>query len=84
MEQAPAAAGTKTTGHGTSVFSKDGSIGKQFTAEQGGIGGAAQKVGGPLDKDGAIGELSYFLPSVSRKERHIHSLFFRLGDWLID
>jgi hypothetical protein len=55
MVQPPA--GSKTSGHGTSVFSKDGAIGKQFTAEQGGIGGAAQKVGGPLDKDGVIGGL---------------------------
>ncbi|KAK5044609.1 hypothetical protein LTR84_010623 [Exophiala bonariae] len=50
------AAGQKTTGHGTSIFSKDGAIGKQFTADQGGIGGTAQKIGGPLDKDGAIGK----------------------------
>lgn len=56
FSQIQSAAGDKTTGHGTSIFSKDGAVGKQFTADQGGIGGAAQKIGGPLDKDGAIGE----------------------------
>ncbi|EME85991.1 uncharacterized protein MYCFIDRAFT_39807, partial [Pseudocercospora fijiensis CIRAD86] len=34
---------------------KEGSIGKQFTTE-GAIGGAAQKIGGPLAADGAIGK----------------------------
>ncbi|KZO91556.1 hypothetical protein CALVIDRAFT_488876, partial [Calocera viscosa TUFC12733] len=34
----------------------DGKIGKEFEAD-GAIGGAAQKVGGPFDKDGMIGKL---------------------------
>ncbi|KAJ8610244.1 hypothetical protein MRB53_038647 [Persea americana] len=45
--------GEKTTGS-TSVFDKDGAIGKQFT-ETGAIGGTAAKVGGPFDAQGAIG-----------------------------
>ncbi|KAI4153978.1 MAG: hypothetical protein LQ340_001955 [Diploschistes diacapsis] len=49
------AAGDKTTGHGTSVFDKQGAIGKHFT-EQGALGGTAQNVGGPFDKEGAIGK----------------------------
>lgn len=47
-------AGEKTTGTGTSAFSKDGAIGSKFTSE-GAIGGTADKVGGPFAKDGAIG-----------------------------
>lgn len=37
------------------VFDAQGAIGKQFT-EDGAIGGTAQKVGGPLAKDGMIGK----------------------------
>ena len=37
------------------MFDSTGSIGKQFTSE-GAIGGAAQKVGGPLHEQGAIGK----------------------------
>ena len=40
-----AGAGDKETGHGVSVFSKDGAIGKQFTAG-GNIGQIGEKVGG--------------------------------------
>ncbi|KAK2629742.1 hypothetical protein QTJ16_000562 [Diplocarpon rosae] len=47
--------GEKTQGTGTSVFSKDGAIGSQFTAA-GAIGGAADQIGGPFSKDGAIGK----------------------------
>lgn len=47
--------GEKTTGTGTSVFSKDGAIGKQFTTG-GAIGGTAQSIGGPFDKSGPIGK----------------------------
>jgi len=47
--------GTKETGGGTSIFSKDGAIGGAFTS-QGAVGGTAQKIGGPLDKSGAIGK----------------------------
>jgi len=47
--------GLKTTGTGTSSFSKDGSIGSLFTPS-GAIGGTADKIGGPLAKDGAIGK----------------------------
>ncbi|MCJ1255095.1 hypothetical protein MMC24_002911 [Lignoscripta atroalba] len=54
VNQTPAA-GEKTTGTGTSVFSKDGAIGSMFNAD-GAIGGTAQKVGGPLDKQGAVGQ----------------------------
>ncbi|MCJ1249113.1 hypothetical protein MMC30_006336 [Trapelia coarctata] len=54
VHQTPAA-GEKTTGAGTSVFDKQGTIGKHFTPD-GAIGGTAQKVGGPLDKDGMIGK----------------------------
>lgn len=39
---------------GTSVFSKDGSVGKMFNPD-GAIGGTAQKIGGPFDKEGSIG-----------------------------
>ena len=46
-------AGEKTTGS-TSVFDKDGAIGKAFTTD-GVLGGTAQKVGGPFDKNGAVG-----------------------------
>ncbi len=49
------AAGTKTSGTGTSVFSKDGAVGSMFNAD-GAIGGTAQKVGGPLDKEGVVGK----------------------------
>ncbi|KAI1816474.1 hypothetical protein GGS20DRAFT_223575 [Poronia punctata] len=38
------------------VFDAEGTIGKQFTAENGALGGTAQKIGGPLDKEGAIGK----------------------------
>jgi len=46
--------GEKTQGNGTSAFHQEGSIGKQFTKD-GAIGGAAEKIGGPLASDGAIG-----------------------------
>ncbi|KAI4280866.1 MAG: hypothetical protein L6R35_005811 [Caloplaca aegaea] len=49
------AAGDKTQGTGTSIFSKDGAVGKMFNAD-GAIGGTAQKVGGPFDKQGAVGQ----------------------------
>ncbi|KAI9872214.1 MAG: hypothetical protein M1830_001904 [Pleopsidium flavum] len=54
VNQTPAA-GEKTTGTGTSMFSKDGAIGSMFKAD-GSIGGTAQSVGGPLDKQGMIGK----------------------------
>lgn len=54
VKQTPAA-GEKTTGTGTSVFSKDGAVGKMFNAD-GALGGTAQKIGGPLDKEGSIGQ----------------------------
>ncbi|MCJ1361969.1 hypothetical protein MMC16_001070 [Acarospora aff. strigata] len=54
VNQTPAA-GEKTTGTGTSVFSKDGAIGSMFKAD-GAVGGTAQAVGGPLDKSGMIGK----------------------------
>jgi len=47
--------GDKTTGHGTSMFSKDGAIGKMFTTE-GAVGGTAQSIGGPLDQQGMVGK----------------------------
>ncbi|KAK5087332.1 hypothetical protein LTR70_002180 [Exophiala xenobiotica] len=47
-------AGEKETGQGTSMFSKDGAIGKQFTAT-GNIGQMGEKVGGPLSSQGSIG-----------------------------
>ncbi|MCJ1308554.1 hypothetical protein MMC25_002207 [Agyrium rufum] len=49
------AAGDKTTGTGTSMFSKDGAVGSMFNAD-GPIGGTAQKVGGPFDKGGMVGK----------------------------
>ncbi|KAL8757142.1 MAG: hypothetical protein Q9184_004289 [Pyrenodesmia sp. 2 TL-2023] len=49
------AAGEKTQGTGTSMFSKDGAVGKMFNAD-GAIGGTAQKIGGPFDKQGAVGQ----------------------------
>ncbi|KAL8819094.1 MAG: hypothetical protein Q9191_007809 [Dirinaria sp. TL-2023a] len=49
------AAGDKTQGAGTSIFSKEGAVGSMFTHE-GAIGGTAQKIGGPLDKEGAVGK----------------------------
>lgn len=65
-------AGEKTTGTGTSAFSADGAIGKQFTgmfyifstgdavANQklagGSIGQIGEKVGGPFSSQGAIGK----------------------------
>ncbi|CAD0086322.1 unnamed protein product [Aureobasidium mustum] len=65
-------AGEKTTGTGTSAFSADGAIGKQFTgmstttekhrsmANQtlagGNIGQIGEKVGGPFSSQGAIGK----------------------------
>ncbi|EXJ58675.1 hypothetical protein A1O7_06103 [Cladophialophora yegresii CBS 114405] len=55
-----AGAGDKTTGQGTSMFSKDGAIGSQFTGA-GAIGGAGNKVGGPIAEDGMIGK--HFTPS---------------------
>jgi len=54
VKQTPAE-GDKMTGHGTSIFSKEGAIGKQFTPE-GAIGGTAQSIGGPLDKQGFVGK----------------------------
>ncbi|NRK29869.1 hypothetical protein F3B07_22965 [Salmonella enterica subsp. enterica serovar Typhi] len=54
VKQTPAA-GEKTTGTGTSMFSKDGAVGSMFNAD-GPIGGTAQKIGGPLDKEGSIGQ----------------------------
>ncbi|KAG9695410.1 hypothetical protein KCU81_g370, partial [Aureobasidium melanogenum] len=48
-------AGEKTTGTGTSAFSADGAIGKQFTAD-GSIGQIGEKVGGPFSSEGAIGK----------------------------
>ncbi|EXJ67174.1 uncharacterized protein A1O5_09821 [Cladophialophora psammophila CBS 110553] len=36
------------------MLTSEGSVGNQFTAE-GAIGGAAQKIGGPLDQHGMIG-----------------------------
>ena len=70
------AAGEKTTGTGTSMFSKDGALGSMFNGTaspqqshrcivqytntlhiaDGAIGGTAQKIGGPLDKEGSIGQ----------------------------
>jgi len=55
LTQPQPAAGDKTTGTGTSIFSKDGAVGSMFNAD-GAIGGTAQKVGGPLDKQGAVGQ----------------------------
>ncbi|KAK7229869.1 hypothetical protein V2G26_002039 [Clonostachys chloroleuca] len=37
------------------AMDEKGSVGKHFTTE-GGIGGTAQKIGGPLDEQGAIGK----------------------------
>ncbi|KAI4722202.1 hypothetical protein E4T48_01550 [Aureobasidium sp. EXF-10727] len=48
-------AGEKTTGTGTSAFSADGAIGKQFTSD-GSIGQIGEKVGGPFSSQGAIGK----------------------------
>ncbi|KAK4693563.1 hypothetical protein P7C71_g3864, partial [Lecanoromycetidae sp. Uapishka_2] len=53
-KQTPSA-GDKTTGTGTSLFSKDGAVGSMFNAD-GAIGGTAQKVGGPFDKEGMVGQ----------------------------
>ena len=69
------AAGEKTTGTGTSIFSKDGALGSMFNGTasphraidassstlilhvaDGAVGGTAQKIGGPLDKEGSIGQ----------------------------
>ncbi|MCJ1233602.1 hypothetical protein MMC14_001560 [Varicellaria rhodocarpa] len=71
VNQVPAA-GEKTQGTGTSMFSKDGAVGSMFNGEclwvgdevkivvledtNGAIGGTAQKVGGPFDKEGAVGK----------------------------
>ncbi|CAF9907723.1 MAG: hypothetical protein ALECFALPRED_003787 [Alectoria fallacina] len=55
-------ASEKTTGTGTSMFSKDGTLGSMFNGTaspprtDGAIGGTAQKIGGPLDKEGSIGQ----------------------------
>ncbi|CAD0106370.1 unnamed protein product [Aureobasidium uvarum] len=65
-------AGEKTTGTGTSAFSADGAIGKQFTGmlmlsvihiaianqipADGSIGQIGEKVGGPFSSQGAIGK----------------------------
>ncbi|KAF8866537.1 hypothetical protein BDZ45DRAFT_639785 [Acephala macrosclerotiorum] len=57
-------AGEKTTGTGTSVFSKDGAIGSAFKAD-GAIGGTADKIGGPLAKDGVVGWVPSFSSSSS-------------------
>lgn len=46
--------GEKTTG-ATSMFDKEGAIGKQFTSG-GAIGGMAQSVGGPFHEQGAVGK----------------------------
>ena len=54
VNQTPAS-GDKTTGQGTSIFSSQGAIGKQFTTG-GAVGGTAQAVGGPFDKQGMIGK----------------------------
>ncbi|KAL8654922.1 MAG: hypothetical protein Q9226_003246 [Calogaya cf. arnoldii] len=56
VNQVPAA-GDKTQGTGTSMFSKDGAVGKLFNGNvaDGAIGGTAQKIGGPFDKQGAVG-----------------------------
>ncbi|KAI4209281.1 MAG: hypothetical protein LQ351_007781 [Letrouitia transgressa] len=54
VNQVPSS-GDKTTGTGTSVFSKDGAVGSMFNAD-GPLGGTAQKVGGPFDKEGAVGK----------------------------
>ncbi|KAL8906828.1 MAG: hypothetical protein Q9171_006108 [Xanthocarpia ochracea] len=53
VNQIPAA-GDKTQGTGTSMFSKDGAVGKMFNPD-GALGGTAQKIGGPLDKEGVVG-----------------------------
>ncbi|MCJ1277175.1 hypothetical protein MMC21_004985 [Puttea exsequens] len=53
VKQIPSA-GDKTTGHGTSAFSKSGAIGSLFNPD-GALGGTAQKVGGPFDKEGVVG-----------------------------
>ena len=54
VNQTPAA-GDKATGHGTSMFSSRGAVGKQFTSG-GAIGGTAQALGGPFDQQGAVGK----------------------------
>ncbi|KAI4161222.1 MAG: hypothetical protein LQ342_005013 [Letrouitia transgressa] len=54
VNQVPSS-GDKTTGTGTSMFSKDGAVGSMFNAD-GPLGGTAQKVGGPFDKEGAVGK----------------------------
>ncbi|MCJ1352882.1 MAG: hypothetical protein MMC33_002866 [Icmadophila ericetorum] len=55
VNQIPAV-GEKTTGTGNSMFdANQGSIGKQFNAD-GAVGGTAQKIGGPFDKEGMIGK----------------------------
>ncbi|KUJ11249.1 uncharacterized protein LY89DRAFT_700477 [Mollisia scopiformis] len=38
-----------------SILSSGGAVGKQFNPD-GAIGGVAQEIGGPFDKDGAIGK----------------------------
>lgn len=38
------------------AFDAQGAVGKQFTAEEGVIGGTANKIGGPLAKDGFVGK----------------------------
>ncbi|MCJ1369353.1 hypothetical protein MMC20_000564 [Loxospora ochrophaea] len=80
INQIPSA-GEKTTGTGTSMFSKDGAVGSMFNGTfllsshphlpsrspppltpspldpaDGPLGGTAQKVGGPFDKEGSIGQ----------------------------
>ncbi|KAL8395963.1 hypothetical protein RB595_003410 [Gaeumannomyces hyphopodioides] len=38
------------------AFDARGAVGKQFTADEGVIGGTANKIGGPLAKDGFVGK----------------------------
>ncbi|CZR50897.1 uncharacterized protein PAC_00771 [Phialocephala subalpina] len=65
-------AGEKTTGTGTSAFNKDGAIGSAFKAD-GAIGGTADKIGGPLAQDGAIGWVSSFSPFVNPKNMRLEN-----------
>lgn len=45
----------KTLENTASAFKADGAVGKEFNPD-GAIGGAAEKLGGPLASDGMIGE----------------------------
>ncbi|KAI9705716.1 MAG: hypothetical protein M1820_005127 [Bogoriella megaspora] len=50
-------AGNNPTGSSTApFFSSGGSIGSQFKDDKGTLGGMAQKVGGPFDKEGMVGK----------------------------